>query len=142
VPVRIAVLLIAVLALAGCGGGGDKGKDSESEGARTDCRAAAYSGNPQLPAKFPAPAEFTVTQSHQEGPTRVVVGYWESGLKEAHDEWKDHVEQAGFDVTFDELEDHDSEVAYKGSGRSGLVQLKDRCNEDEVTWVRITSRPA
>ena len=139
--VRIAMLVIAMLALAGCGGG-EKGKDSEAEGARIDCRAAAYNGNPQLPAKFPAPAEFTATQSSQEGPTRVVVGYWESGLKEAHDEWKDHLEQAGFDVTFDELEDHDSEVAYKGSGRSGLVQLKDRCNEDEVTWVRITSRPA
>jgi hypothetical protein len=142
VLVRIAMVAAAALALAGCGGGGEKDKGGASEGARIDCRAAAYSGKPQLPAKFPAPAEFTVTQSSQEGPTRVVVGYWESALKEAHDEWKDHLEQAGFDVTFDELEDHDSEVAYKGSGRSGLVQLKDRCNEDEVTWVRITSRPA
>ena len=44
-------------------------------------------------------------------------------------------------MTFDELEDRDSEVAYDGSGRTGLMQLRDRCKEDEVTYVRITSRP-
>ena len=94
-----------------------------------------------MPANFPTPGEFVVTQSTQEGPTRVVVGYWESGLDEAYREWKDQVEEAGFNVTFDELEDKDSEVAYEGSGRTGIIQLKDSCNEDEVTYVRITSRP-
>ena len=44
-------------------------------------------------------------------------------------------------MTFDEKEDKDAEVAYKGSGKTGIVQLRDRCNEDEVTYVRITSRP-
>ena len=139
--VRALLLALVVFALAGCGDG-EKDKGSASEGPRVDCRVDAYKGDAQLPANFPAPAEFTVTTSTQEGPTRVVVGYWESALDEAHREWKDQLEEGGFDVTFDELEDHDSEVAYRGSGRSGLVQLKDRCNEDEVTWVRITSRPA
>jgi len=138
--VAIAVALVA----AGCGGG-DKAAETETVGAggetKINCRADEFSGDPQLPANFPTPGEFVVTSSTQEGPTRVVVGYWESGLDEAYREWKDQVEEAGFKVTFDELEDKDSEVAYEGSGRTGIIQLKDRCNEDEVTYVRITSRP-
>ena len=138
--VAIAVALVA----AGCGGG-DKAAETETVGAggetKINCRADEFSGDSQLPANFPTPGEFVVTSSTQEGPTRVVVGYWESGLDEAYREWKDQVEEAGFNVTFDELEDKDSEVAYEGSGRTGIIQLKDRCNEDEVTYVRITSRP-
>jgi hypothetical protein len=140
---RTLLLVLAVAAgflAAGCGG--DKKKESEgSAGAKIDCRADAFKGDPGLPAKFPIPAEFTVTESSEEGPTRIVIGYWESGIDEAYREWKDRIEEAGFKVTFDELEDHDSEVAYDGSGRTGIIQLRDRCNEEEVTYVRITSRP-
>jgi hypothetical protein len=145
-PKMIALVFAIAVAfvVAGCGGG-DKAAETETVGAggetKIDCRADEFSGDPQLPANFPTPGEFVVTSSTQEGPTRVVVGYWESGLDEAYREWKDQVEEAGFNVTFDELEDKDSEVAYEGSGKTGIVQLKDRCNEDEVTYVRITSRP-
>jgi hypothetical protein len=141
---RFAVLALGVLALAGCGGGGgDYESESEgTEGAAIDCRADTFSGDPQLPQNFPQPGEFVVTQSTQEGPTRVVIGYWESDLEEAYREWKEKVEEAGFNVTFDEIEEHDAEVAYEGNGRTGIVQLRERCNEDEVTYVRITSRPA
>jgi len=139
-PVLFMFLLLFPLTLAACGGDGDK-ESAGAEGATLDCRADAYKGDPGLPANFPTPAEFTVTSSTKEGPTTVVVGYWESGLDEAYNEWKDQVEEAGFDVTFDEKEDRDAEVAYKGSGKTGIVQLRDRCNEDEVTYVRITSRP-
>lgn len=140
---RMLLLALAVAAAflaAGCGG--DKKEEAEgSAGGKIDCRADAFKGEAGLPANFPTPAEFVVTESTMEGPTRVVVGYWESGLDEAYREWKDQIEEAGFKVTFDELEDHDSEVAYDGSGRTGIIQLRDRCNEDEVTYVRITSRP-
>src|SRR5580765_2744568 len=139
-PVLFMFLLLFPLTLAACGGDGDK-ESAGAEGTTIDCRADAYKGDPGLPANFPTPAEFTVTQSTKEGPTTVVVGYWDSGLDEAYNEWKDQVEEAGFDVTFNEKEDKDAEVAYKGSGRTGIVQLRDRCNEDEVTYVRITSRP-
>jgi len=142
-------MLALTLALAvgfvagGCGSGGEKKGESATSAteSKINCRAAAFKGNPGLPAKFPIPAEFVVTQSTLEGPTRVVIGYWESAIDEAHREWKDRVTEAGFKVTFDELEDHDSEVAYDGSGRTGLIQLRDRCNEADVTYVRITSRP-
>jgi hypothetical protein len=136
----LALAGVLVSTLAACGGEKKK-EEAGDEGARITCRADAFKGDPGLPKNFPAPAEFTVTESNQEGPTRVVVGYWESGLDEAHQEWKDKVEEAGFHVTFDELEDRDSEVAYEGSGRTGIVQLKDKCEEDDVTYVRITSRP-
>jgi hypothetical protein len=140
------VLAIAVgLLTAACGGQKGEGEagaaGTGAEGATVTCRAGASPGDPGLPANFPLPPEFTMTRSTQEGPTQVVVGYWESGLDEAHREWKDQVEQAGFNVTFEELEDKDSEVGYDGSGRTGLIQLRDRCKEDDVTYVRITSRP-
>ena len=137
------VLVLAALlcvVLAGCGGENEEGEEGGDE-ATIACRADAFDGDLGLPANFPTPGEFVATQSTQEGPTRVVVGYWESGLDEAYREWKDEVEKEGFNVTFDELEEHDSEVAYEGSGRTGIIQLKDKCEEDEVTYVRITSRP-
>jgi hypothetical protein len=132
--------LLAAIVLAGCGGEKEEAEAGGDEATIT-CRADAFDGDPGLPENFPTPGEFVVTQSTQEGPTRVVVGYWESGLDEAYREWKDEVEKEGFNVTFDELEEHDSEVAYEGSGRTGIIQLKDKCEEDEVTYVRITSRP-
>ena len=138
----LALAALLVVVLAGCGGEKDKEESAAGdEGARITCRADAFDGDPKLPDNFPTPGEFVVTDSTQEGPTQVVVGYWESGLDEAYREWKDQLEEANFNVTFDELEDHDSEVAYEGSGRTGIVQLKDKCEEDEVTYVRITSRP-
>ena len=131
---------LAPFALAACGGD-DKTATEGEEGARITCRADAFEGDLGLPANFPRPAEFVATSSEQQGPTRIVVGYWESDIGEAYREWKEMVEEAGFDVTFDELEDRDAEVAYKGSGRTGLIALRDRCVEDEVTYVRITNRP-
>jgi|SRR5215211_1611150 len=137
-----ALLVFASLTLAACGGENDNESEAAGEeGAQIECRADAFEGDPQLPTNFPKPPEFVVTSSEGQGPTQVVVGYWESGLDEAYREWKDQIEEAGFNVTFDELEEHDSEVAYEGSGRTGIVQLRDRCEEDEVTYVRITSRP-
>ena len=138
----LALALAVGFVAAGCGGGDKKGESAGATESKINCRADAYKGNPGLPDKFPIPAEFTVTQSTLEGPTRVVVGYWESAIDEAHREWHDRMQEAGFKVTFDELEAHDSEVAYDGSGRTGIIQLRDRCNESEVTYVRITSRPA
>ncbi len=141
-PWIVALALAVGFVAAGCGGEKKEEEAGGDEGARIACRADAFKGDPGLPAKFPTPGEFVVTESTMEGPTRVVIGYWESGLDEAYREWKDQVEEAGFNVTFDELEDRDSEVAYEGSGRTGIIQLKDKCTEDEVTYVRITSRPA
>jgi hypothetical protein len=45
-------------------------------------------------------------------------------------------------VTDDELDAHDSEVNWKGHGRSGQVALKEQCGENDKIYVKITNRPA
>jgi hypothetical protein len=128
---------IALLA-AGCGGGG---KDKESDSARTACKAAATTQATGLPAAFPIPGELTVTQVRKDGPSNVVDGYWTAGLDEAYTEYKDQVNEAGYQVLFTEKEDHDAEISYKGSGRTGQIALRDDCTESDTTRVHITNRP-
>jgi ABC-type glycerol-3-phosphate transport system substrate-binding protein len=127
-----------VLVATGCGGGGHK----ESEGGASACRAAATSAATGFPAGFPKPGELTITAAHRDGPTRVIEGYWASGLDEAYNEYKDQVDEAGYTVLFTEKEEHDAEISYKGEGRSGQIALRDDCSESDTTRVHITSRPA
>ena len=139
--VRLMVLLACLLAIAllaaGCGGGGKK----ESEGAKTECRKEATTKPTGLPAAFPVPGELTFTDVRKDGPTLVVDGYWTAGIDEAYNEYKDQVEQAGYDILFNEKEEHDAEISYKGSGRTGQIALRDDCMESDTTRVHITSRP-
>jgi hypothetical protein len=130
----------AVLALlgAGCGGGGGS---EESESGKTACRQTATTAATGLPAGFPRPGELTITSVHRDGPTRVIDGYWASGLDEAYREYKEEVDRAGYDVLFTEKEEHDAEISYKGDGRSGQIALRDDCTEGDTTRVHITSRP-
>ena len=44
-------------------------------------------------------------------------------------------------MLFDELEEHDSEVSWKGQGRSGQVALREECGDSDRTFVHITNRP-
>ena len=129
-------LVVAAFA-AGCGGGGEE----ESEEARTACRAEATSAETGLPAAFPLPGEVTITEVRTDGPTKVVDGYWAAGLDEAYEEWTRAVDEAGYDTLFTEKEEHDAEISYKGSGRTGQIALRDNCSEDDTTRVHITSRP-
>jgi hypothetical protein len=134
--IACAVLAVGLLA-AGCGGGGDK----ESEEAKAECKKEATTKPTGLPAAFPVPGEVTFTDVRKDGPTIVVDGYWTAGIDEAYPEFKDQVEQAGYDVLFTEKEEHDAEISYKGSGRTGQIALRDNCTEDDTTRVHITSRP-
>jgi hypothetical protein len=134
------VLLAVVLLVAGCGGGSEE-KESE-EGARTACKAPALSGETGLPAAFPIPGELTLTQTRKDGPSTVVDGYWTADLNEAYEKYKDQVEQAGYTILFDEKEEDDAEISYKGSGRTGQIALREDCSESDTTRVHITNRPA
>ena len=58
------------------------------------------------------------------------------------DYFKGGFESAGFTVLFDEVEEHDSEVSWKGKGRTGQVALRDECGEADRTYVHITNRPS
>src|SRR3954453_23697244 len=131
-------LVAIVLLAAGCGSGGDK----ESESNKSACRKAETSAATGLPAKFPRPGELRITGAHRDGPTRVVEGYWTSGLDEAYNEYKDQVGEAGYTVLFTEKEEHDAEISYKGEGRSGQIALRDDCSESDTSRVHITSRAA
>ena len=141
-----ALLAGVVIALAGCGGG----KKTESEPANAQAKAAcngaalADTEKVKLPPSFPQieADKLTYTQQRTEGPTDIVEGYFNGSVKEAHDEFKKELEGAGFKILFDELEEHDSEVSWKGEGRTGQVALREECGESDKTYVHITNRPA
>jgi hypothetical protein len=133
-------LAVAIVA-AGCGNA-QNSSSGETEGSKAACKAAATTKPTGLPAAFPVPGELTFTEVRKDGPTNVVDGYWASGIDEAYKEFKDQVEEAGYKVLFNEKEEHDAEISYSGSGRTGQIALRDDCAESDTTRVHITSRPA
>ena len=136
-----AVLATVVLVLAGCGGGGGE-KEAENPQAKAACEGSALSASPKLPASFPQVEQVTFTTQSTQGPTEVVEGYFEGSVKDAHDEYLKELKGAGFQILFEELEEHDSEVSWKGEGRSGQVALREDCGSSDKIYVHITNRPA
>ena len=86
--------------------------------------------------------EVTYTQQSDQGPTKIVEGYFDGDIKAAHDDFKRELSDAGFTILFDELEDHDSEVSWRGQGRSGQVALREECGSPDKIYVHVTNRPA
>ena len=134
--------ILAVLAcfLAGCGGSDSKSSESGDE-TEAACAKPALSGAPDLPEGWPQIENATYTQQSTQGPTEIVEGYYEGDVEGAHDEVKAALEGAGFTVLFDELEEDDSEVSWKGEGRSGQVALRNECGSTDKVFVHITNRP-
>jgi hypothetical protein len=134
---------LILVALAGCGGSDESGEEEGlSEAAKAACTGSALSDAPKLPAGFPKVEGATYTQQQTQGPTEVIEGYFEGDIQHGHDAYKSAFEQAGYTVLFDEVEERDSEVAWKGQGRSGQVALRDECGEGDRIYVKITNRPA
>jgi hypothetical protein len=98
----------------------------------------------KLPEGFPQVIEdkLLFTRQHTEGPTEVVEGYFRGSLEEAHKDFEEEVDHAGFVVLSNELEEDDSEVSWSGKGRSGRVALRRECPTPDKIYVRITNRPA
>jgi hypothetical protein len=136
-----AVLATAALVLAGCGGGGGN-EEAANPQAKAACEGSALSATPKLPASFPQVEQVTFTTQSTQGPTEVVEGYFEGSVKDAHDEYLKELKGAGFQILFEELEEHDSEVSWKGEGRSGQVALREDCGSSDKIYVHITNRPA
>jgi hypothetical protein len=136
-------VLVAALSVAGCGGGGKSETETEAANprAKAACNASALTATPKLPPSFPMVENTTLTKQSTEGPTHLVEGYWKGELEEAHDEYVKEFRAAGYQVLFEELEEHDSEVSWKGEGRSGQVALRDDCGGGKI-YVHITNRPA
>jgi hypothetical protein len=133
--------LLIGLAVAGCGGGDESGEE-ESEGPKVACEGTAVT--PDLPSDFPQVDGVTFTNATTAGPTKVADGYYEGSLEDAYENFKSAFEDAGYDVTFDEIEEDDSEVAYKGGSenRTGIVALRKNCEQSDRVSVHVTSRPA
>ena len=133
---------LAAVTLAACGGsGGDESEEAASPEAKAACEGSATSGEPKLPQGFPKLEQVTYVSSEPTGPTEIVDGYYEGSLSDAYDAYKKELEAAGFDILFDELEEHDSELSWKGAGRTGQVALREECGNDDRVYVHITNRP-
>ena len=130
-----------MLVFAGCGGDKKSEENSSGEEVQAACTAAPLTGAPNLPSKFPMLDSVTYTQQSTQGPTEVVEGYFYGDVAAAHDQFKSAIERVGYVVLFDELEEHDSEVAWRGQGRSGQIGLREECGDSDRTYVRITNRP-
>jgi hypothetical protein len=129
--------------VAGCGGGSkNEATDTEANPqALAACNGSPLKAKPKLPASFPMIESTTLTRQSTEGPTNLVEGYWKGDLKEAHDEYLKELKAVGYQILFEELEDHDSEVSWTGEGRTGQVALRDDCGGGKI-YVHITNRPA
>ena len=138
--------VMLALSLAGCGGGDDGESEEEREGEASGrgtvtCEGSGTSEATGLPDGFPQIEGITWVSNEEAGPTRVVDGYADEGLEALYDAYKSGFEDAGWDVTFDEIEEDDAEVAYReaGGGSDGIVALRS-CDEDR-TSVHVTNRP-
>jgi hypothetical protein len=141
------VLDLVVAALAGCGGDGMGETDTDAYGGtvHTACSGSRMSAEPKLPAGFPQIEEDKVvyTQQSTSGPTQVVEGYFNGDVQEAHDEYLKELKGAQYEILFDEVEaPNDSEISWKGEGRTGQVALRNECGDSDKTYVHITNRPA
>jgi hypothetical protein len=70
----------------------------------------------------------------------IVEGWAEGDLEDVYDDIHGKFEDSDYDIIFDEQEEHDAEISFKGGGRSGQVKLADECGDGRV-YVRVTSRP-
>ena len=143
----LAVVTVLGLMVAGCGGGSDKKSEEESDlgkAAQAACSGKPLTAAPKLPASFPQIEEdkLTYTKQSTQGPTDVVEGYFNGDVKEAHDEFEKELEGAGYTILFNELEEHDSEISWKGEARTGQVALREECGDADKTYVHITNRAA
>ena len=138
---RFVTLVMFGLALTACGG------ESESEAERERgeafapiCEMAAMSGATGLPDSFPTTGSVTYVKTEKAGPSVIVEGWVEGDIGDVYDEIHQKFEDSDYDITFDEQEEHDAEISFKGGGRSGQVKLADECGEGKV-YVRVTARP-
>ena len=134
------ILAVLVFLVAGCGGSDSKSSESGDE-TEAACTKSPLSEAAELPKGWPQMGEVTFTQQSQQGPTTVVEGYFAGDIEAAHDDFKRELETAGFTILFDEVEENDSEVSWKGEGRSGQVALRNECGSNDKTFVHITNRP-
>lgn len=141
--VSLVLAFLSVGLVAGCGGGGSSDEnEGGNEPTHAACSGSALTETLKLPSGWPQIEEDKMVYTEQEtaGPTDVVEGYFNGDVQEAHDEFQRELEATGFTVTFEEVEENDSEVAWEGEGRTGIVAIRDECGDPEKMYIRITNR--
>ena len=143
--VALVLVLLAAGLAAGCGGGGNKEESDLDKTVQAACDGSAIDVTSKLPPSFPQIEEdkLTYTQESEVGPTQVVEGYFNGDVEETHDEFQKELKASGYDILFDEVEaPNDSEISWKGEGRTGQVAMRNECGDSKKTYVHITNRPA
>ena len=132
-----AVALTGVLLAAGCGGG-----SKESEGSKTACKADATNAGDRPSGRVPDSGRADDHVGSQGRPDerrrRLLDGGHRRGLQGV---LRTRSRRPDTKILFTEKEDHDAEISYKGSGRTGQIALRDDCSESDTTRVHITNRP-
>ena len=136
---RLLLAGVVILGLAACGGSDTRVPLSQA--ALAVCEGSPLSEAPRLPASWPDLEAVTFTKQSTRGPTEVVEGYYEGDIDSAHDDFMEELEGAGYDILFDEVEQFDSEVAWRAEGRSGQVAMRADCGEDDKLYIKVTNRP-
>ena len=145
---KVALLLVLLTAgvAAGCGGGGGNKEENDlNEQVQAACEGSAIDVTSKLPPSFPQIEEdkLTYTQESEVGPTQVIEGYFNGDVETAHEEFQKELKASGYDILFDEVEaPNDSEISWKGEGRTGQVAMRNECGESDKTYIHITNRPA
>jgi hypothetical protein len=139
---RLLALAMLGLALAACGGESEGEEDGErGEAFAPICEMPAMTSETGIPADFPVPPNVTFVKSEDAGPSTIVEGYAEGDISDVYDAWHEAFDDTSYEISFDELEDHDAEISFVGTDDdTGQIKLEDECGEGKV-YVRVTSRP-
>lgn len=138
---RGAIALATVLVLAACNGSGNGDGGGDASPVPTCSLLPTTPAPGDLPPGFPTPDGVAYTSAEEAGPSMILDGYWVGvTLEEAFERYKAAFEDAGYDVTDEEIEATDAEVNFAGGNSTGQVRLNSRTCAGTV-MVGITIRP-
>ena len=135
----LAIAFIAALALSACGDKSDNGEDPGATAACPDPTPDVQVDG--VPEGFPAPDDTHYTGGGEAGPSFIAEGYYDGPLQDSFEAYHAAFEDAGYDITKDEIEEHDAEVFFSGQGTTGQVNMYYDFDCESRTQLRITIRP-
>ena len=112
-----------------------------NEKAQAACTGSELTEAPELPTGWPEMGEVTFTQQSDQGPTKVVEGYFDGDIKAAHDDFKRELSAAGFTILFDESRKRLGGLM-EGPGPVRPGRDPQGVREHDKMYVHVTNRPA
>lgn len=150
---RVAALVVAVLlGLSGCGGSGSSsaGEDPDEEefsaaADRSTCLADAQAVDAYpdgYPTDFPMPPQTVVYDAEDRGADgTIVTGITDLPFEEVLAALNGPAQDAGYEVTNGETEEHDAEANWEGNGYRGRWAIRESatCPGETVVQVLATT---